>query len=199
VIQGDPPLRAALDSVFAAPKYDWVRRSDLLAWVAGIFRRILDRFAALETSNPVLFWILVWLLVALLVGVLVHAGYLLVRAARYASAPEAREVPVTAVRRDAAWYRSAAQRAAAAGHYPEAVRAWFDGVVLELDERGALRWHPSKTPREYAREAKLAGDDRARLAGLVDGVYAFSYAGVPCGQDEWEAWRAAAAGGWRVD
>lgn len=197
--QGDAPLRAALDTVFAAPKYDWVQRSDLFAWVAELFRRVLDWFAALEVTNPVAFWSMVGLLVAVLVGVVVHAVYLMARAARYASAPEARESRVRAVRRDAAWYRAAAQRAAGSGHFAEAVRAWFDGLVLELDERGALRWHPSKTPREYAREAKLDGDGRHRFAGLVDGVYAFSYAGDPCGREEWEAWRASAAGAWRVE
>jgi hypothetical protein len=192
-------LRAVLDTVFAAPKYEWVPRADTFGWLAELFRKVGEWFAQLELSQPFIYWALIFLLVAILVAILVHAGFIMAGAMRYSSAPEARETRIAAARRDAAWYRTAAQQAAGEGRYPEAVRAWFDGLVLELDQRGALRWHPSKTPREYAREAKLAVDERHRLAGLVDGVYAFSYAGIPCGRAEWEAWRDAAAGGWRVD
>jgi hypothetical protein len=192
-------LRAVLDTVFAAPKYDWVPRTDALAWLMAQFRKVGAWFAQLELSHPVAYWGLVFLLVAILVAVLVHAGYIMVGAMRYASAPEARAARAVAVRRDGAWHRAEAARLAEAGRYAEAVRAHFEALVLDLDGIGGVRWHPSKTPREYAREAKLAPDGRQRLAGLVDGVYAFSYAGAHCGRAEWDAWRAAAGGAWRVD
>jgi hypothetical protein len=192
-------LRAVLDTVFAAPKYDWVPRADALAWLIEQFRRIGEWFARLETSQPLAYWGLVFLLVAILVAILVHAGFIMAGAMRYSSAPEAREVRRAALRKDGAWYRAEAARLADAGRYAEAVRAQFDAVVLDLDGVGGVRWHPSKTPREYAREAKLSAGERHRLGTLVDGVYSFSYAGTPCGRSEWEEWRASAAGGWRVD
>jgi len=192
-------FRAVLDTVFAAPKYDWVPRADLLAWLMEQFAKVGAWFSRLETTQPIAYWGLVFLLVAILVAILVHAGSIMVGAMRYSSAPEAREARAAALRKDGAWYRAEAARLAAAGRYADAVRAHFDAVILDLDGMGGVRWHPSKTPREYAREARLGGEDRHRLVGLVDGVYAFSYAGAPCGPAEWEAWRAAAAGGWHVD
>jgi hypothetical protein len=191
-------LRAVLDTVFAAPKYDWVPRTDALAWLMAQFRKVGAWFAQLEISHPVAFWGLVFLLVAILVAILVHAGFIMAGAMRYASVPEAREPRASAIRRDGAWHRAHAARLAEAGRYAEAVRAQFEAVVLDLDGVGGVRWHPSKTPREYAREAKLALEERHRLTGLVDDVYAFSYAGAPCGRAEWDAWRATAAGGWHV-
>jgi hypothetical protein len=201
VTQAVPPdtLRAVLDTVFAAPKYDWVPRSDPLGWLLAQFRRVGEWFGQLELAQPLVYWGLVFLLVAILVAILVHAGYVMAGAMRYASTPEAREVRAATFRKDGPWYRAEAARLAGAGRYPDAVRALFDAVILELDARKVVRWHPSKTPREYAREARLRLDDRSRLTGLVDGVYAYSFAGTPCSAAEWEAWRTAAAGEWHVD
>jgi hypothetical protein len=192
------PLRPVLDSVFAAPKYQWVTPRDPLAWIKWVIEHVVRWLAGLEGAAPVAYWAIVALLVAVLVAVLVHGGTIFVTAMRYASVPEARELRPSAVRRDARWYEAQADAFARDGRYADAVRSLFDGLVLELDGQGALRWHPSKTPREYAREARLGGEGRARLSRLVDGVYDYSFAKAPCGALEWEAWRGAAAGRWDV-
>lgn len=192
-------LRTVLSTVFAAPKYAWVPRVEPGRWLWDQVRRLIERFAGLETTAPLLFWTVVGLLVAVLVAIVVHAGYIMVGAMRYASARDAHERPATAERRDGGWHRDRAARLAAEGRYPDAVRALFEGMVLDLDASGALRWHPSKTPREYAREARLDVEDRARLRALVDGVYAYSFAGLPCGPAEWEGWRQLAGGRWHVE
>lgn len=196
-LPGDP-LRPVLDSVFAAPKYQWVTPRDPLAWIRWVIEHLVRWLADLAGSAPGVYWTLVAILVAVLVAILVHGGYIFLTAMRYASTPEAREQRPSAVRRDARWFEAQAERFAAEGRFADAVRARFEALVLDLDGQGAVRWHPSKTPREYAREVKLGGESRARLASLVDGVYAYSFAKAPCGAPEWEAWRGVAARRWDV-
>jgi len=201
VIQSLPgdPLRPVLDSVFAASKYQWVTPRDPLAWIRWLIDHLVGWLTGLATSAPELYWTLVALLVIVLVAILVHGAAIFVTAMRYASTPEASEPRPSVARRDARWFQVQADHFAQEGRYADAVRALFEAIVLELDGQGALRWHPSKTPREYAREVKLGGDARARLSSLVDGVYAYSFAKAPCGAREWEAWRGAATGRWNVD
>ena len=40
------------------------------------------------------------------------------------------------------------------------MQADFLALVLELDQRHLVRFHPSKTPREYSTEARLAEPSR---------------------------------------
>ena len=64
--------------------------------------------------------------------------------------------------------------------------------VLELDRRGALRFHPSKTPAEYLREAQLDAAGQSGLAELVWALYRHLFGGVPCAADDWVAFDHAA-------
>lgn len=54
-----------------------------------------------------------------------------------------------------AWERRA-REAAAAAHWREASLALYQALVLRLDEAGAVRYDPSKTPGDYRREARRA-------------------------------------------
>lgn len=191
-------LAAVLDAVFAAPKYDWVQRVHPMHWIRDHLDKLLGWFEGLALTAPTVYWGVVVMAVVVLVAILVHAGWLVARTIRRSSAPDALETPRGSVRRDGSWYRREASRLAGSGRYPEAMRAYFEGMVLDLSAAGAVRWHPSKTPREYAHEAKLPTDDRVRLAALVDGVYAASFAGREFGAAEWQAWRDEAAGAWRA-
>lgn len=55
------------------------------------------------------------------------------------------------------WLRIAAERAGAS-EYRHAATALYQGFVLTLERRGAVGFHPSKTPGEYALEA-AGGED----------------------------------------
>ena len=55
------------------------------------------------------------------------------------------------------WYYREADRAAAEGRINEALQLAFVGLALTLEAQGLLRYHPSKTPAECAREADLSG------------------------------------------
>jgi hypothetical protein len=190
-------LRPVLDSVFSAPEYAWVTRVHPLQWLRDRFFELVAWFEALRLSAPLAYWAIVAVAVTLLVAILVHGGWLMARSMRSATPPDAREGSIRAARRDGAWYREQAARAAGAGRYAEAMRAYFEGLILDLAAAGAVAWHPSKTPREYVREAKVSPAERGALAELVDQVYDASFAGAVWGRLEWEAWRARAAGGWR--
>lgn len=191
-------LRAVLDTVFAAPKYTWVSRMHPAAWLWEQFLRLMEWFESLRLNAPAVYWSITAAAVIVLVVILVHAGWLMARTIRYSSAPDARLDPLAATRRDGGWYRKEATRLARSGRFPEAMRAWFEGIILDLSVAGVVRWHPSKTPREYVREAKLPPEVRDRLAGLVDGLYAASFAGHQVGDQEWREWRERATGGWRA-
>lgn len=182
-------LRATLDSVFAAPKYQWVARPHPWRWLLEQLRRLVAWFLWLQTAAPVVYWTIVVVALVVLVAIFVHGGWLMARTLRHAAAPDARAGLTAAERRDGAWYRAQALRLAAAGRFPDAMRAWFEGMILDLAVAGQVQWHPSKTPREYVREAKVGPADRDRLGALVDAVYAASFAGAAIGREEWDAWR----------
>jgi hypothetical protein len=186
-------LRAVLDSVFAGPDYRWVVKRQSV----GVLRRWVDALQewllGLREGHPVGFRLFEAGLVVVLIAILVHAGWVLVRTVR--SGGKAGEVlpSVSGVRRDQAWYRREADRLAAEGRFVEAVQADFLALVLALDASRLLRFHPSKTPAEYAEEARLDGGARAEFRELVGSLYGYSFARRPCGLDEFVLWRSRAA------
>lgn len=179
-------LRAILDSVFAGGAYQWVERPDPWAPVRRAWLSLLDWLARLERENPGAYKLLLWALIAILGVILIHGLVVLWRMARSSVAEGEAAAPLPPPR-DARWYRAEAERLAAAGEYRRAMQAEFTAVVLTLDERRLLRFHPSKTPGEYAAE-------RRELSGLVRTLYAHVFARVPCGPEEYGAWRLLAAG-----
>ncbi len=189
-------LQAVLDSVFAGPAYQWTERRHPLGFLRDWWQDLGEWLGRLQDRHPDLFQLLFWVLVGLLVGIVLHGAWILYRAVRVANAPRERtRGPVTPPPRDAAWYRQEAERLAGLGRYAEAMHHDFLALVLELDSRRALRFHPSKTPGEYAREARLPDEDRGVLQGVVRDLYAVAFARRPWGPGEYRAWRARLAGG----
>jgi len=194
----DDSLRAVLDTVFAAPAYAWDDETHPLATVQTWWQRLGEWLAATRTAHPELFKALIVGLCLVLAAILAHAGWVLLRTLRAASRLEndAPATPSAGFRRDAGWYFRAADEAAAAGRYREALSLAFEALILRLDGLGALRWGPGKTARDYAREARLSAGDRERLGGLVGALYRCVYGGAACGPDEYRAVRGLAAGAW---
>ena len=81
---------------------------------------------------------------------------------------------------DARAHRERADALARAGRYTEALAHRFVAVVLDLDARQAIKFHPSKTPAEYVGEARLDPSGRASLADLVGRLYRHVFGAVPC-------------------
>jgi len=187
-----------LDTVFAAPAYAWPEETHPFVAVRGWWERLGDWLATTRVDHPALFQGLIFALIAVLVVILVHAGYVFqqtLRAAARREGAEAVGAPV-ALRRDAAWYLRAADEAAAAGRYREALSLAFEALIVRLDALGSVRWGPGKTARDYVREARLVPADRERLGGLVGTLYRYVYGGTPCGPEEYRALRGVAAGDW---
>ena len=185
-------LRAVLDSVFAAPDYHWVERRHPLAFVARWLEGLQRWLAALSDAHPLGFRLVLAGLVILLVVSLVHAGWILTHAIRVGAATRALGGPA-AIRKDRAWYRAEADRLADEGHYPEAMQAEFLALVLALEARALLRFAPSKTPAEYARDAQLGPLARSDFRALVQALYGYAFARWPCGPEDYARWRAQAA------
>jgi len=187
-------LRAVLDSVFAAPAYQWVEPPMPFAFLGRWWRALEDWLAAFREGNPHLFEVFFWCLVLILVMVLVHASYVMLQTIRAAGAASESRLPEAIEQRDAAWYRRRAERLASEGRFLEAMPLDFLALVLELDARQVVRFQGSKTPGEYAAEAQLPEEQRAVLLQAVRGLYGHVFAEIPCGPEEYLAWRALTLG-----
>ena len=185
-------LRTVLDSVFAAPKYQWSERPAPLALLRRWWGALTQWLDTLQDRHPVGFELLVFALITVLVIALVHAGWLFARTMRRAEGQPSRPSPGT-VRRDQEWYRREADRLALEGRFADAMQADFLALVLALDARALLRFHPSKTPGEYVGDAQLAPESRTEFRELVHRLYGYAFARWPCGAGEFAEWRAHAA------
>jgi hypothetical protein len=187
-------LRAVLDSVFAGPDYRWVVKRQSV----DLFRQWLDALQewllGLREGHPLGFRLFEAGLVVVVIAIFVHAGWVLARTVRSSGGGAGGALPsASGVRRDQAWYRREADRLAAEGRFVEAVQADFLALVLALDASRLLRFHPSKTPAEYAEEARLDRGARAEFRELVRSLYGYAFARRPCGPGEFAEWRSRAA------
>jgi Domain of unknown function (DUF4129) len=200
--QGEPGperFRAVLDSVFATEPYQWVAPSAARQFAADWWQRLLTWLDGVKTDNPLLFRILLILLLLAWAGIFAHAGWVIwhtLRGAARADRPVT--LPAAGERHDAGWYVREADRAAAEGRLTQALQLAFVGLALSLEAQGLLHYHPSKTPGECAREARLAAADRERLRELVRGLYSHAFSGQPIGMDDYRRWRDAGAGPWHA-
>lgn len=172
-------IRRALDSIFADPVYVWDRPRDPWAWLRNAFLAVQRWFAALHEENVVLYWIIVVALILVLGAILAHAALLVYRAVRDRPVVRARAAQATVVPRDAEWYTRTAARLEAEGRLLESLAARFAALVHRLEERGAVRVHPSRTPMEYAREAALDGPGRSAFTELVRDYYGYLFGSAP--------------------
>jgi len=183
-------LRAALDSVFAAPAYRWEATPAPIRLLRDWWARLGEWLTGLRTDNPAAFRLLAIALLIALALVLAHGAWVVWRTVRGAGGGADQTPRSTAPGTpDAGWYLREADRAASAGRMADALQLAFVGLALTLEAQGLLRYHASKTPAECAREARLAGEDRDRLRALVRALYAHVFGGGPFGADDYRRWR----------
>lgn len=128
----------------------WVRFWD---WVRGMFPGISETQAELLTV----------VIAAVCLGAV---AFVVLRSLPQTDSQSARRDPdaVPDEHRTARdWLRIAAERARAS-EYRHAATALYQGFVLTLERRGAVDFHPSKTPGEYALEVAGGGviDEREK-------------------------------------
>ena len=175
-------LRAIIASVLQSPAYHVRAPRDPWAPVLRAWYAFLAWLDALRQTNPVGYRAFIWLLLLILGAIVAHAMWIAARTIRAGTAPVAR-APTALV---------SAARLAAGGHFREAMQADFLRLVLELDARRVTRFHPSKTPSEYAREASMGPDARQEFRALVRTLYMYAYARVAPSPEVWARWRDAA-------
>jgi len=188
-------LRAALRTVFAAREYRWSEPNSTWVWLVTQWHRALDWLEGLRLVSPVRYYLLLAVLTLALVASLVHLGWLVWRSLRPVE-PVRAPLPPAAPPRDAAWYAAEARRLSAAGRFAEALGVRFVAAVLDLDERRVVQFHPSKTPAEYALEARLDAAGRSGLSELVASLYRHVFGGTPCDAEQWHHFDALAASLW---
>jgi len=196
---GPELYRAVLDSVFATKVYQWAPQSALTRLLSDWWEWLIQWVDGLKAHNPVLFRIFLVSVLLAWVGIFVHAAWLVWLTLRGAARAD-RSVPlaVEGERHGAEWYSRAADRAAADGRLAEALQLAFVALALTLEGQGLLQYHPSKTPAECAREARLAGTDRERLRDLVGSLYSYAFGGRLLAPDDYHRWRESGAGPWHA-
>jgi len=188
----DDSVRVVLHEVFASPEYAWESRAHPLQFFIDLYRRFLGWLVGLADAHPLAYWTIMGLMTGLLLAILAHVGWLVWRALRPRTG-STRPTPAGRVAvHDAAWHLREALRLAREGRYGEAIGHRFLALVLELDRRHLLRFHPSKTPAEYAAEAQLGAPAAEALADVVSRLYRYLFAGVACSADDLVAFDARA-------
>jgi hypothetical protein len=185
-------LRAALRAVFAGREYRWAQPSSGWIWMTELWHRALDWLFQLHIAHPLRYYVVVAALTLALVVVLVHLGYLVWRSVRAADGAGAAG-PAAVPPRGAAWHLAEARRLSGAGRFAEALAHRFLALALDLDERRVLQFHPSKTPAEYAAEARLDAGSQSQLAQLVTTLYRHVFGGAACDAACWRDFDAQAA------
>ena len=195
----DDSLRAVLDTVLSAPAYQWTQTEPRLSWLSRWWRTLVDWLGRFRETNPTTADVLFWSLAVVLVAIFVHGGWIMYRTIQGATAGEEGAGSVTTVAiRDEKWFHRLADTLATQGRFAEAMQAAFTALMLRMDARGILRYHPSKTPREYAREARLAPASLADLRASVGELYDHAYAGRPSGPEQYRAWLRGLEREWHV-
>ena len=185
-------LRRAVTEVFARPEYRWATGKSPGQWVVEQILRFLDWLGRAETSHPAAFKALLVVLVVALLVMLAHMAYVVWRITRpTARTPGATATPALLVE-DAQTHRARADQLARTGHYAEALAHRFVALLLELERREALTFHPSKTPAEYVGEARLDAAGRASLGQLVMQLYRHVFAAAPCDEQAYREFAAQA-------
>ncbi len=167
----------------------WARAIENLAIVVttqNLFdhaERGLAMMAALERlqdAHPIGFLALMFALT--LVGLLLftHIAFVLVRALRPTPRQDASPAGPLPPVRDAAWHLAEALRLAAEGSYRDAFAHRFLALVLQLELRRAVAFRPSKTPAEYASEARLVPAQRGVFRDLVTTLYGAVFGARSC-------------------
>ena len=186
-------LRGVLDSVFAAPAYRWVEQKDAFAILRRWYAELQEWFRALRESNPLSYRLILYGMIFVVVLIVLHALWVLYRTVGTTSRVGATSSTPDTAPRTVAWFRHESERLAGEGKYAEAIQADFLALVLALDAWKLVRFHPSKTPAEYANESELPPEARAEVRDLVHRVYGYAFARWPCGPAEYAQWRAQAS------
>ena len=176
-------IRSALHAVMSRREFQWTEASVILERLADLWRRLVAWLDFLSGLHPVAYWLVIAGLLMVLVVIGVHVVWTLSRAFRRPETRRPESMP-SGPPRDARWYLAEATRLKDEGRLAEALAHRFIALLLELDRREVLRFHPSKTPREYVDEIEFEPERRNLFADLVVRLYRHVFGGLPCSEEE---------------
>jgi uncharacterized protein DUF4129 len=186
-------VRRAVREVFARPEYEWVQTARPLHWLRDLWMRFRAWLDAFATQHPLGAKLLFWAALLALIALLTHIGLTVWRIYRVTvQQPGAMGSTPAPELLDSRGHLARAETLARAGRYTEALAHRFIALLLELDRADALTFHPSKTPAEYVREARLGATGRATLAGLVSRLYHHVFGAEPLDERGYREFGAAA-------
>lgn len=158
-------------------------RQQILEWV---FRRIAELWNWIRAllgedgAGTARIVVIVVALVALVIMVLVASGHASRVRARQGDEDEPEpEAPLTARE-----WLTAANRQARGGAFRPAATALYQGFLLTLEQQGALSFHSSKTPGDYATEITRVGSGAAGRGEMAPGRFLASFQRYSFGQEE---------------
>ncbi|MFI5279008.1 MAG: DUF4129 domain-containing protein [Gemmatimonadales bacterium] len=180
--QGIPPdsVRAVLRDVFASPAYEWSARRYPWQYVIAAWRAAIAALERLQHAHPIGFLALMFALTLIGLLLLTHIAFVLFRALRPTPRPEESPAGPLPPTRDAPWHLAEARRLADLGEFKGALAHRFLALVLQLEQRRAVLVRPSKTPAEYASEARLVPAQRGVFRDLVTTLYGAVFGARSC-------------------
>jgi hypothetical protein len=141
---------------------------DLLAGLRAWWGSLLARIPVPDGGDRLAYLLVTGCLVLLAAGVLLHLVRVALglrggRAAGAAAHGRAVRVPAPATQD----WRAAAERAAQAGHWREAVLALYLSRLERLQQRGLVRLDDAKTPGDYRRELRADPPTASRFESFL--------------------------------
>jgi hypothetical protein len=170
--------------------WEWIIRQ-----IGRVFAWISDTFGlarGLQSSAPVLFWVVVGLLAVTAIALLAHLLYSVTRGGGTTTPTVAAPGTPGAGPMTAAEWEEIARRAAGAGRLRDGALALYQAMVLRLDARGALRFDTAKTPGDYRREIRAHPDAARPFAAFLRGFEPVAFGGRSLDEAGYERLRAAA-------
>lgn len=194
-------VQRAVQEVYSRPEYNpqeneslWSR---ILEPVSRFFSRLIDQLGigeGLRFGAPIVFFIIISLLAAAALAILGYLIWSAVRTTRPDASRPADKAPGTRKTRPRTLddWDEEARRLAAEGRLREAAVALYHGLLLRLEQRGALRYDPSKTPGDYRREVRGNEDATRTLTGFLRRFEPVVFGGRAVDAQSYEALRQSA-------
>ena len=187
-LPGAGEVQSAVARVLARPEFARHGVSGPLAWLLDHWQalkaQVLDflvgllrRFEVLEHTAPVLYWLLIGWLVVSALAILAHLVSHAAKLRRGRARRPGRSAGGAGIAAEATDWAAAARSAAAAGRFREAALALYQGVLERLQQRGALRRDPAKTPGDYRREVRGDAPLALRFEAFLRGFEPVAFGG----------------------
>jgi hypothetical protein len=165
-------VEQALERVYARAEFTERRTPALVQFIRDVWNDFRDWVSSLwdfvlpDRGSTAFEWIVYAVVIAAAVWALAH----LIRSLQQSDAGDTTRGATNSAdarTRNAAWWESAARDAALHGRYRDAALFLYNAVLLRLETRGALRYHPGKTPGDYRREVRAHAATRAPFEQFI--------------------------------